>query len=403
MDAITKNQKLAKVRHAFAPGGPVARDWGLFVNRPEQMQKCIEALFQRGLHIALYGERGVGKSSLAIRFPKFIDSFKFQDYRVARINCNTADTFSSIWRKVFRELRIEPPDEPMEDPEDVRYHLERVEGETFLIVLDELDRTDNDDAMSLLADTVKSLSDHAVDATLMLVGVADTVVDLVGEHDSIVRSLAQIHMPRMDVRELESVVREGLKIADVDVEQQACTRIALLAEGLPHYAHLLGQAAGLRAVADDREKVEVVDVEAALSDAVEAPHSMRDAYHKATRSPQQRTNFEQVLLACAYAKRDEFGYFRPASVRKPLSIILEREVEIADYTRHLTALAGKPRDFTLQREGEKWNYRLRFRDPQMQPYTKIRALATGRLTEAQRARLEALYAPEESNEPELPF
>ena len=41
----------------------------------------------------------------------------------------------------------------------------------MVIVLDEYDRVEDDDALSLIADTIKSLSDHAVETKLVIVGV----------------------------------------------------------------------------------------------------------------------------------------------------------------------------------------------------------------------------------------
>src|SRR5439155_19716416 len=49
-----------------------------------------------------------------------------------------------------------------------RYALRDVDPK--LIVIDELDRLEDDDTISLLADTIKTLSDHSIPGTLMLVG-----------------------------------------------------------------------------------------------------------------------------------------------------------------------------------------------------------------------------------------
>jgi hypothetical protein len=47
----------------------------------------------------------------------------------------------------------------------------------------------SDDALTALADTIKTLSDRATDSTVVLVGVARSIGELVGEHASIVRAL----------------------------------------------------------------------------------------------------------------------------------------------------------------------------------------------------------------------
>lgn len=97
---------------------------------------------------------------------------------------------------MFRELGRQAPisgevPDVVTDPEEIRFLLEDLEREA-LIVLDELDRVEDDDALSMLADTVKTLSDHGTGVTLMFVGVAASVEQLLGEHESIVRNVRQI-------------------------------------------------------------------------------------------------------------------------------------------------------------------------------------------------------------------
>lgn len=48
----------------FTPGSPV-NERDLFSGRIEQIQSVLDAVTQRGYHAVLYGERGVGKTSLA--------------------------------------------------------------------------------------------------------------------------------------------------------------------------------------------------------------------------------------------------------------------------------------------------------------------------------------------------
>jgi hypothetical protein len=48
----------------FTPGAPI-NEKDLFAGRSEQVEKIIDAVSQRGCHAILYGERGVGKTSLS--------------------------------------------------------------------------------------------------------------------------------------------------------------------------------------------------------------------------------------------------------------------------------------------------------------------------------------------------
>jgi hypothetical protein len=58
---------------------------------------------------------------------------------------------------MYRELGVEYNGERL-GPEDVRYELTRLGG-ADVIVVDELDRFEDNDSLSLLDDLVKSLSD----------------------------------------------------------------------------------------------------------------------------------------------------------------------------------------------------------------------------------------------------
>lgn len=142
--------------------------------------------------------------------------------------------------------------------------------------------------------------------------------------------------------------------------------------------HLLGLSVGHIAVSDDRAVVEVRDVELAEAREVRT-HSMASEYRRATDSAQPGHLFREVLLACAYAPRDDLGYFRPRDVRAPLSAIMGHAMTMQQYQRHLNEFSGDTRQ-TLHKEGEARRPAYRFRNPLFQPFVKISAQATGLIT-----------------------
>lgn len=390
---LGKLRRLAQVSQAFTPAAPVD-DYSLFAGRLGQVNSCMDAIAQKGLHIAVYGERGVGKTSLANVLPAIIKAADIPQLGAVRVDCNTNDTYSVIWRKVLRELALQSAgldDVPamINDPEEIRFWLRNLERNT-LIVLDELDRVEDDEALSLLADTVKTLSDHGSRATLMFVGVAESVEHLLGEHESIVRNVRQVPMQRMSRDEIDALLDKGFgQIEGVSVAEDAKDRIIFSAEGLPHFAHLLGLGAAQRAVADDRYEIGPHDVELAEADAVQT-HSMFSEYRRATDSPQPGHLFEQVLLACAYARRDALGFFRAADVRAPLSEITGRPMIIQQFQRHLAEFSGDRQTLTM--EGEPRHRAYRFRNPLFQPFVKMTARARKLIDDELATRLQAEQA-----------
>lgn len=378
-DQHAKLVKITNINHVFTPSTPISRR-AAFAGRFDQIMQITAAVAQPGRHIVLYGERGVGKTSLANILSELLipTESSFREYAV-RVNCSVDDTFKSVWSRIFAELHLEVPETwayGTPSPDEIRQRLAAVDP-PMVIVIDEYDRLDDDAALSLMADTIKSLSDHTVGTKLVLVGVSDSIEQLIGEHESVRRAIEEVNMPRMARREIAELIIEGFREVGMDVEDAALGRIARLAEGLPTYAHALSLRAGTFAIQDDEIHVTLGHVERAAGQLVKSPHSSQSAYITATQSPRPENLFAQVLAACALAEKNDLGYFTPSSVKEPLSHIMGRTYDIPAFSRHLSEFMSESRGSVLQRKGEPRKYRYRFRDPLMQPFAIMAALSQG--------------------------
>ena len=379
-----KLTRITRLNKVFTPSTPIGRR-AAFAGRFDQIMQITGAVSQPGRHIVLYGERGVGKTSLANILSELLipTESSFREYAV-RVNCSVDDSFRSVWTRILGELQVPVPENwsyGVPSPDEIRQLLAKVDP-PMVIVIDEYDRLDDDSALSLMADTIKALSDHTVGTKLVLVGVSDSIEQLIGEHESVRRALEEVAMPRMERKEIAELIVDGFKDVGISIEEAALSRIARLAEGLPTYAHSLSLRAGTLAVQDDDERVRLAHVERAAKQLVDSPHSTRSAYITATQSPRPENLFAQVLAACALATKDELGYFTPASVKEPLSKIMGREYDIPAFSRHLSEFIGESRGAILQRKGEPRKYRFRFRDPLMQPFAIMAALSQGLIPES---------------------
>jgi Cdc6-like AAA superfamily ATPase len=342
MDINEKNEYRKKLRAVFRPGTPIDR-YELFEGRQEQVVEIYNTAIDPGRHVILYGERGVGKTSLAKVLSDVLSDAGIQVLDSGTINCDGTDDFSSLWHKAFRELSVviggqkagfvnqfnlaSSLDEMLPDevtPDDIRYALTKFDKET-IIILDEIDRLQDEETRRLLADTIKNLSDHAVKTTLVLVGVADTVDELITEHRSIERALVQVRMPRMSKRELLRIIENGLESAGMGIERAARDMIARLSQGLPFYTHYLGLYSGFNAINDGRIVTNMMDVMNSTLEITRKAHSIRSAYHKATSSSQKNNLYAEVLFASALANTDALGYFMAGDVSHPLSLIMDKE------------------------------------------------------------------------------
>ena len=381
----------------FTPAVPISED-ELFAGRADQIEKAISAINQRGQHAVVYGERGVGKTSLANVLSSRLVSRSGQQAIAPRVNCDATDDFSSLWRKVLEEVPVTETTRAAGfgkaqheqtgtasdalrgvadvTPAAVRNLLTRMgQRRVLLVIFDEFDRLTDQPARRTMADTIKALSDHAVPATIVVVGVADTVGELIAEHESIDRSLIQIPMPRMEPAELDELLDKGTNKLGMTLGTKARRRIVALSQGLPPYTHRLALHATRAAIGNERRTISDGDITRAIRGTVEdAQQSLREKYRKAVSSPQTGNLFGQVLLACAQAKTDDFGYFAAGDVRKPMSKIMKRPYEIPRFARHLNSFCQPERGCVLKKEGEKHRYRYRFSDPLMQPFVIMKGI-----------------------------
>ena len=381
----------------FTPNAPID-ERALFAGRREQLLGVIDAVTQKGQHAILYGERGVGKTSLSFVISQFLN---VDPILCPRVNCDSADTFKSVWKKLFSEIEMVREQsvpgfgksvardrisvsaffQGDQTPNDVRRVLSRLSRDALpILIVDEFDRLPYT-TKSVFADLVKRLSDHAVPATVVLVGVADSVDELITEHESVERALVQIRLPRMSEAEIGQIVENGMVELGLQIEQAAQDRIVLLSQGLPHYAHLLGlHSVRSAATGQATDIVTLSDVDHAIRRGLaNAQQSTRNAFHKATTSPRADNLYKQVLCACAVAKIDELGYFAAGDVRDPMQEITGRNYGIPAFARHLNEFCGEKRGRILQRIGTPRRYRFRFRNPLMQPFTIMNGLESGML------------------------
>jgi len=396
----TPEQIALEVGKIFTPAVPVSES-DLFAGRLSEIRRIVDAVNQRGQHAAIFGYRGVGKTSLA----NIISSKLTANVPVVapHVNCDSLDTFTSLWKKVLSDIDLQQkrklPGFQLEmfvetknaadvlgdsvSPDDIRRLFTFLgEDKVLIVIFDEFDRMDSV-ARRAVADTIKTLSDHAVPVTVIIVGVAETVDDLISEHESIERALVQVEMPRMSRPELTEILTRGTKRLSMSITDEAAGFIATLSHGLPHYTHLLGLHAARTALDLGKKKISADHVNAAISQAVaNSDASLRSDFRKAITSPQQGNIFREVLLAAAMAPTDEFGYFPAAAVRAPLSMIRGRHCDIPSFARHLKSFCQKSRGGVLEKSGTHFKLRYRFVNALMPPLIVMKGLADQQITAA---------------------
>ena len=411
---------IADINQAFTPGAPID-SMDLFAGRRRQVQKVIATIFQRGQHVVLFGERGVGKTSLARTLYDFLVLSGISHYQIARVNCAEGMDFETIWKNAFKQFVFTDGDASStlddalpENPnsESIRETFQLIDVPS-IVIFDEFDRLEDDEIERLMADTIKSLSDNTIRTTLIFVGIADSVDQLIGEHPSTERAIVQVPMPRMSKAELLEIVDKGLaRCKGMSVDPVVRGRLADFAHGLPTYTHLLTREAATAAAMDGRLEITMDDLQVAFKEATESHlASLLTTYNKAVASA-KGVMFAPVLLACALAIKDEKGYFYANAVVSPLCSITQGDYKIPAFAKHLKTFTQEPRGLILESDGRR---RYRFVKPIMEPYVILRGLADGLISESQLSqrpdaatgpvqlslRLQP-FAPESDSSPALP-
>jgi Cdc6-like AAA superfamily ATPase len=360
--------------------------------------------------VVLYGDRGVGKTSLSNVLVEFLRDVG-QDTFVVRVNCDVSDNYGSLWTKALRNVKLSiirdsigftaTPVQTTENaldllpeqiaPDDVRLALEILSKDLNLVIIfDEFDRMRDKLSTTLMADTIKTLSDNAVDATILLIGVADSVDALIGEHQSIERALVQVKLPRMSQAEVEQIVKKGMSKLGLSATRDCLSEITSLSQGLPYVTHLLALHTSRAACSRRSILLTLDDVHRAVLTSVgQWQQSVITTYHKATLSHQPEHLYKEVLAACALAIPDTVGYFTAASVRDALRIITGRACEISKFSRHLTQFTKAERGAVLQQTGASRKVRFRFESPLVKTYIIMRSVADGRISRAMMEQIEA--------------
>jgi hypothetical protein len=421
--------------NAFRPGAALD-DPFLFTGRRDQVVELAQHLHTVGVCPIIYGERGLGKSSLALQAQRIAmgDVTLLEDYGAHRwtlgednaylafyVPCTDSivdtpgilqriiNSFSSISTdeateanqlidrttsrritlKIFQaesQRRFQVPEaSPTYDDLAIdekllamASRLSRIHEQRILVIVDELDLVQD---TSGLGSFIKNASSE--DLKFLLVGIGQSVSNLLSDHQSIERIAMPIRIPLMSEEELGQIVDRAMeRLAELDIQYTfdkiAIQKLATLASGFPWFVHVLGHSALLAVHDSNRNTVDAYDIDVAvrsLSDNRFAQR-FRDLYHAAVAELWKR---EAVLRTFALWPSQDIptnGIYR---VLKRLGIS-----NPSTYVNHLSSgaypILVKP---PLQKRGA-W----RFANQMFKVYVKVRKPmfdVNGRIRQAWRA------------------
>ena len=332
-----------KLRDIFTPSAPVS-DVRFLRGRQNLLDDVHAAIARKGASIVLYGERGVGKSSIA----KIVMQFVVGDLFYYSASAN--DTFESIassilhnydasWAPESRELEkrkeaggaLKIPNlelrakvaeasaerettlsRPSITAQEV---VRRLPKNAKLVIIDEFERIQSTKERQVFADMIKKLSDNEVPTTLMLVGVAESIDELLAGHESAHRSIVEIKVNRLKNEFIREIVDVGSKELGVEFAPDVIDQIVDFSAQFPYYTHLLAEGAVLALltnVSTGRKTTLIVEQEelvTSIDHAIRNAHqSISRTYDDATRSIHDSPRFKYALYAIASWPEEPIPY-----------------------------------------------------------------------------------------------
>jgi len=268
-----------KVRDAFSPTRPI-NDIRLFAGREEILQTLIRSIEDLNLHVVLYGERGIGKTSLLHVLTRLARDAR---YRVSYYSCGEDQNFSDTFRAIAQEIpllydnRFGPAADEAErggtvadllpsgnftvsQLSDAFAHLANTR---LLILLDEFDRSPSGAFRRNIAELIKNLSDRSVRVQLVVAGVASNLAELIEHIPSVRRNICGLRVPNMTGDEIAKMIQIGKDISGLEFLPEAVERVTLVANGSPYLASLVSQYGGFCALDDQSNDVSAAHVDQA--------------------------------------------------------------------------------------------------------------------------------------------
>ena len=250
----------------------------MFAGREAVLTRLIRAIEDQQLHVVVYGERGIGKTSLLRILTRLADEAK---YIVCYTSCGENSSFSDMFRSIAAAIPMlfhsdyAPTQSEIESggtladllptgevtPHQVSELFSKLSSTRVLVILDEFDRSPNGAFRRMIAELVKNLSDRSTRVQMVIAGVAGNLAELVEHIPSVRRNILGLQIPNMTSAEVDELISRGSESCGLTYDKDAIDLITHISCGLPYIASLLGQHAGIGAL--DRRSTQVLQSDVA--------------------------------------------------------------------------------------------------------------------------------------------
>ena len=330
--------------------------------RDKSLVSIDRALSSPGRQIFIYGDRGVGKTSLALT-AAFLNTSAAQS--PIHVNCGSTNGFSAVIQAFGNaaipvQNRFEKPGsrpgvglsilgtganvtpssslsaaitapQGLNEALDIVKYVETKLSGPLVVVIDEMERLKSADDKENFAEFIKNVSTVTNNIRFVFCGIASDVTELLGAHPSAGRILETIELKRIPHDSLWKIVEIPAMKLGIHIEREMLIRIGQISDGFPHYVHLIGESL-FWIIFDDTNSIVRVErhhFRAAIKEALRRTEAvLRNQYDTATKKTKNTEDYEEALWSLADRTSD----------RRQLTDIYE-----ASYSRIMLKRAGRVR------------------------------------------------------------
>ena len=403
--SLTKEEFTAMLPYHLSPSSPI-QSIELLMGRQKQLDAIEEALASPGRSIFIYGDRGVGKTSLA---QTTAVQHQSSDRNPVIISCDASTTFSRIIQSIAQAIVANPmggsnaktskvklgvpsvvsyegerkrEDGQISDVTDINSavlllkHLTDGYKSKTLVVVDEFDLMNKEGDKVNVANMLKQVGDQRINIQFIFCGIGKSLNELLGAHGSAHRYIQEVKLDRLNYGPRLEIIEASLKAFEINIDQRKKTRIAAISDGFPHYIHLVCEKVCWELFRDPEPctDVSIDHYKKAIHSAIEVSQEhLKLAYQKATMK--KADDYEEALWAAAnhsdlFLRNDEVY----ASYR---AIMEEREKKPVDrikFSSKLNTLKSPSCGRILTSPKRNWT---EFRENVVRGYVRLRAEAEG--------------------------
>ncbi|MDM2757839.1 nSTAND1 domain-containing NTPase [Citrobacter braakii] len=326
--------KKEDVHKYYTPSTPVSNPTHL-KGRDVEVKSILDNLTVPGRHCMIYGDRGIGKSSLAnatvlggrqynvlsgeyfnvkcdtnTKFKDIVsecaifvsqNTEKYKEEKVIKAGLS-AKFFSFFTGNVGYEEKIVIERDEI-TPRKAATTIGIVEG---VLVIDEFDVLE-DETKKSVAEFIKQLSDINSKLKILLVGISKDGKSLTAGHESVNRCLHEVSLSGVDDRHLMEIISLGEKGLGLTFENEVKKEIVDISNGFPYFTHLLCKEAAETAIGMSSKAITKDLFHKSIEKSVEnAEGRLKREYEDAVRSAKTDV-YKKILFSASKFKNSEFS------------------------------------------------------------------------------------------------